>query len=327
MTPAAPRAPGCGVGSPRWTALRRAPGNQVQPHAAPAAFRAAAARKSGLSLNHIIDCPLNCGYCVHQLGQLPWTTAHLVALDLEGSGAQDPDSEVILELAVVPIVAGLPHMPTLDGIQAHLAERIDGRYLVGHNVGVNWRLLHRNLPTIRPAGLIDTLRLARAITDGRRLGLSQLAADLGFTDRITAAAPGSQPHRALWVSTAAPSCSPTSSCAGVAIRRHSARCSRTPPSRWRPPTVAPHRRSPACSAASTPPETATCSARHPATQRSPGSEAGSRPRTGRRGWGGVPRYVEPVAQALGGFSVPSRRSEATRTLRPGTVPAAKSPRG
>jgi DNA polymerase-3 subunit epsilon len=37
-----------------------------------------------------------------------WATAPLVALDLEGSGAQDRDNEAILEIAVVPLTAGLP---------------------------------------------------------------------------------------------------------------------------------------------------------------------------------------------------------------------------
>ena len=37
-----------------------------------------------------------------------WTTGILVALDLEGSGAQDHDDEAILEIAVVPITAGQP---------------------------------------------------------------------------------------------------------------------------------------------------------------------------------------------------------------------------
>ena len=37
-----------------------------------------------------------------------WTAAPLVALDLEGSGAQDRDNEAILEIALVPITAGQP---------------------------------------------------------------------------------------------------------------------------------------------------------------------------------------------------------------------------
>ena len=35
-----------------------------------------------------------------------WTAAPLVALDLEGSGAQNRDSEAILEIALVPLTAG-----------------------------------------------------------------------------------------------------------------------------------------------------------------------------------------------------------------------------
>ena len=41
-----------------------------------------------------------------------WTTVPLVALDLEGSGAQDRDSEAILEIAVVPLTGGQPDVST-----------------------------------------------------------------------------------------------------------------------------------------------------------------------------------------------------------------------
>src|SRR5450756_803910 len=37
-----------------------------------------------------------------------WKTAPLVALDLEGSGAQDREGEAILEIAVVPFTDGQP---------------------------------------------------------------------------------------------------------------------------------------------------------------------------------------------------------------------------
>lgn len=133
-------------------------------------------------------------------------TASLVVIDLEGTGAQDRDDEAILEIALVPLVAGLPDMPTsyttlinpgrpiaarpwlspgltdatlrrapaLADIERHLADRINARYLVGHNVSVDWRLLHRQLPALRPAGLIDTLRLAKALTTGRSRALTAL---------------------------------------------------------------------------------------------------------------------------------------------------------
>ena len=123
----------------------------------------------------------------------PWTHRPLVALDLEGSGAQDHEGEAILEIAVVPITAGqpdttatyttlinpgraIPHRPWISPgltsavlatapapaeVGPELADRLNGRIIVGHNIGVDWRLLHRRYPVITPAGLIDTLRLAR----------------------------------------------------------------------------------------------------------------------------------------------------------------------
>lgn len=37
-----------------------------------------------------------------------WAAASLLALDLDGSGAQDRDDEAILEIAVVPFADGQP---------------------------------------------------------------------------------------------------------------------------------------------------------------------------------------------------------------------------
>jgi DNA polymerase-3 subunit epsilon/exodeoxyribonuclease X len=160
-----------------------------------------------------------------------WHDADLVALDLEGSGAQDRDDEAILEIALVPLAAGQPviadaytslvnpgrripnhawispgltndvlrHARPLAAIEPELARRIDGRWLVGHNIGVDWRLLHRRCPDIAPAGLIDTLRLARAchLNIGGR-SLTTLLEHLGLVTAVHDVAHGSQPHRALW---------------------------------------------------------------------------------------------------------------------------------
>lgn len=100
-----------------------------------------------------------------------WMTAPLVALDLEGSGAQDHDGEVILEIAVVPITAGQPDISAGDStlinpgrniprrhwispglitavlaaaphpaeVEPELARRVNGHAIVGHNVAVDWR--------------------------------------------------------------------------------------------------------------------------------------------------------------------------------------------
>jgi DNA polymerase-3 subunit epsilon/exodeoxyribonuclease X len=158
-----------------------------------------------------------------------WHQAPIVALDLEGSGAQDHDAEAILEIAAVPLTGGQPDLvraftslinpgrkiphhpwlspgltnavlataPPLGHIEAQLAELIDGRWLVGHNVNVDWRLLSRRLPALRPVGLIDTLVLARALGQPKR-SLAALVEQMDLTGLVTASAPGSQPHRALW---------------------------------------------------------------------------------------------------------------------------------
>lgn len=160
-----------------------------------------------------------------------WKDAPLVALDLEGTGAQDRDAEAILEIAVVPINEGRPSLdeayttlinpqrpvprrpwispgltnrtladaPPLAEVEPELAARLNGRVIVGHNITVDWRLLHRRCPAIQPAGLIDTLRLARHVDPGhKRKSLAALLEQHGLLDTVSNYAPGSQAHRALW---------------------------------------------------------------------------------------------------------------------------------
>jgi DNA polymerase-3 subunit epsilon/exodeoxyribonuclease X len=155
----------------------------------------------------------------------------MVALDLEGSGSQDRDQEAILEIALVPLSGGRPDVveawqslvnpgrpivrlpwispgltdlvlaaaPHLADIEEDLRRRLDGRILVGHNVRVDWRLLHRRCPSLRPVGLIDTLQLARYVHPRlRSRSLTALLAEHGLTARVNALIPGGQPHRALW---------------------------------------------------------------------------------------------------------------------------------
>jgi len=154
----------------------------------------------------------------------------LVAIDLEGSGAQDREHEAILEIALVPIVDWQPDIadayctlinpgrsipqrpwispgltdailrdaPTLAEVEPELARRINGKHLVGHNVGVDWRLLHRRCPHITPAGLIDTLRLARHLNHGAKRGLTSVVDHFGLGKDVDQLASGSAPHRAFW---------------------------------------------------------------------------------------------------------------------------------
>lgn len=166
-----------------------------------------------------------------------WTSADLVAIDLEGSGPQDPAGEVILEIALVPLRAGAPDVdggyttvinperpirrgpwispglttsvlaaaPTLATVAPRIAELVTGSVLVGHNVAVDWRLLHTHIPDAKPAALLDTLRLAKARRPDlkRGHGLAAWIERLDLIEPMTAAAPGSQPHRALWDAVAA----------------------------------------------------------------------------------------------------------------------------
>jgi DNA polymerase-3 subunit epsilon len=163
-----------------------------------------------------------------------WTQAPLIALDLEGTGAQDRDNEAILEIALVPITDRRPDLansyattinpgravprrpwispglttktlasaPGLDEVGPELASRLNGKIVVGHNVGVDWRLLNRRCRGIHIDVLLDTLRLARHLKPGAKSNsLSTLLDHYQLTDTVTALAPGSQPHRALWDAT------------------------------------------------------------------------------------------------------------------------------
>ncbi len=163
-----------------------------------------------------------------------WKQCELVALDLEGTGAQDRDQEAILEIALVPITAGQPDLPRayattinpgrpvprrpwispglttktladapgLDDITPELTTRLTGTTIVGHNVGVDWRLLNRRCPGLRVPAMIDTLRLARHLRpDAKSNSLTTLLDHYRLTDAVAALAPDSQPHRALWDAT------------------------------------------------------------------------------------------------------------------------------
>ncbi|MGH9211721.1 MAG: 3'-5' exonuclease [Acidimicrobiales bacterium] len=165
-----------------------------------------------------------------------WRTEQLVALDLEGSGAQDRDKEALLEVAVVPLLNGQPDVdnayatmvnpgrkirqgpwispgltnsvlagaPPLGDVEPNLAKRLDRAVIVGHNIGVDWRLLHRRCPAIQPRALLDTLRLAKHVRPTEKArSLTSLLDRHELTGIVNKLASASQPHRALWDTTAA----------------------------------------------------------------------------------------------------------------------------
>jgi DNA polymerase III subunit epsilon len=162
-------------------------------------------------------------------GSVPWQQARLVALDLEGTGAQDRDDEAILEIAVVPLVGGQPDManvyctlvnpgrpvsrrpwispgltsrtladaPAIAVVEPELARRLDGTFIVGHNVNVDWRLLHRRCPSVRPRALVDTLRLARHAHPGEK---GNNLAKLLDRYQLTATVTELVPHQTMFAS-------------------------------------------------------------------------------------------------------------------------------
>lgn len=166
-----------------------------------------------------------------------WRDVDLVALDLEGSGPQDPAGEAILEIAIVPVRRGEPvadaafstlinpgrkirrgpwispgitnnvlsAAPPAAAVAADITRMVTGKTIVGHNVRVDWRLLRKRFPDAAPTGLIDTLRLARALHPDQKKGhsLSAWIDRLDLAEAVSNAAPNSRPHRALWDTIAA----------------------------------------------------------------------------------------------------------------------------
>lgn len=159
-----------------------------------------------------------------------WRQAtNLVAIDLEGDGGTR-DAAVMLEFAAVPLVNGQPALdsafstlinpqrpvarrpwmspgvngraldlaPTLKQVEPKITSRLTDVYLIGHNIGGDWRLLHRQLPALRIAGLICTFTLARKVVGHAEAGLTALLDRFDVTGRVNAAVPAGQPHRALW---------------------------------------------------------------------------------------------------------------------------------
>jgi DNA polymerase-3 subunit epsilon/exodeoxyribonuclease X len=76
---------------------------------------------------------------------------------------------------------------------------LNGRILVGHNIGVDLRLIHLRMPAIQPAALIDTSCLVRHLwPDVRRWNLTALLAEHELENEVKSLVPDGQPHRALW---------------------------------------------------------------------------------------------------------------------------------
>jgi DNA polymerase III epsilon subunit-like protein len=133
----------------------------------------------------------------------------LVALDLEGNGQSQPD---IVEIALVSmgtrsadevtqwlvrpprpvsahasLVHGLTdravaECPAWVDIAFEVEQALKGKWVVAHHASVDYAILSRHLPQWKPAGVLDTLKLAKTVLRGvSSYSLDELLRHLGLT--------------------------------------------------------------------------------------------------------------------------------------------------
>lgn len=160
----------------------------------------------------------------------------LVAVDLEGSGSHERERETILQIALVPLGPDLaprtaeafttyvnpgrpitprpwlPHQitdatvkgaPVLADIEHRIRSRVDCAHLVGHGVRSDWRLLEKTLPGLKPAALVDTLKLAERLHGRIGNTLTERITAAGLGPAVDALAPAAGAHDAHWDAVAA----------------------------------------------------------------------------------------------------------------------------
>lgn len=148
----------------------------------------------------------------------------LLVIDVEGNGANPPD---LVEVAALPIREGradtssagawlirpqvpvtsfaarihgltnavLADQPTWDSVAPQVQALLGKSWICAHNARVDYGVLHRHLPAWEPAGVLDTLRLARATWNG--LPSYSLDALIAHAKLDLSAAPA-QRHRATF---------------------------------------------------------------------------------------------------------------------------------
>ncbi|ARQ71613.1 3'-5' exonuclease [Streptomyces marincola] len=91
--------------------------------------------------------------------------------------------------------ADLADCPTWSEVAEEVSEALGDAWICAHNASVEYRVLRRHLPEWRPAGVVDTLRLARATyPDAPKHALDALTEHVGLD---LTRAPG-QRHRASY---------------------------------------------------------------------------------------------------------------------------------
>ncbi|MCX4515918.1 3'-5' exonuclease [Streptomyces sp. NBC_01619] len=123
------------------------------------------------------------------------TWPRLLVVDVEGNGCNPPD---LVEVAALPVREGKPDTstagawlirppspvtafavrihgltnqvlessPAWEEVADQVQDVLGEAWICGHNVSVDYRVLKAHLPNWEPAGVIDTLRLARSAYEG-----------------------------------------------------------------------------------------------------------------------------------------------------------------
>lgn len=148
----------------------------------------------------------------------------VLVVDVEGNGASPPD---LVEVAVLPLRAGsadtttaghwlvhparpvtpfavrvhgltnqrLKDRPPWSAVAGEVQTQLDGAWICAHNAHVDYGVLARHLPDWKPAGVLDTLRLAR--TTYPKLARHSLDAMIEYEQLDLSSAPAER-HRATY---------------------------------------------------------------------------------------------------------------------------------
>lgn len=106
-------------------------------------------RKSGLSLNHVIGCPLECAYCVrHLFGNFPMKRPHLLMSDAEAVDALTGHWAFRKNRTPLQLFNRATD-PFLPGVKEHLMrtlELLDRRGLTNHVLVITrWKISHEDV--------------------------------------------------------------------------------------------------------------------------------------------------------------------------------------
>lgn len=130
-------------------------------------------RKSGLSLNHVVGCPLDCGYCVrHMFDNFAMKRPHLVVDD------ERAVAELMAHWAFVPHVTPIqifnratdPFLPLVKEHMAHSLELLDAHGLTNHVLIITrWKVLRDDIERLEQLRhlKVSVLVTWSGITDAR----------------------------------------------------------------------------------------------------------------------------------------------------------------